>query len=138
MSGVTDLSELLRSASPVLTDPEYVFAIVADESRTQDLEAICIFREKEAVTVICPKSNAEAAGLTFDGVYREIVLNVHSSLQAVGFLAAVADALSREKIPCNVVSAYYHDHVFVPAEQATHAVETISALADSNPKRRTS
>src|ERR1700759_3144232 len=107
MSGITDLPELLRSAVPILMEPEYVFVSVPDSSGIESLDAICIFREKEATTVICPRTNAEATGLTFDGVYREIVLDVHSSLQAVGLLSAVAAALSRQNIPCNVVSAYY-------------------------------
>jgi hypothetical protein len=134
MSGVIDLSELLRSACPVLTEPEYVFVTVTEDSRIPHLDAICTFREREAMTIICPKSKAEAAGLTFDRVYREIELNVHSSLEAVGFLAAVAAALSREKIPCNVVSAYYHDHIFVPAELAGRAVEALSRLSLSSTK----
>jgi hypothetical protein len=130
MNGITDLSELLRSACPVLTELEYVFVTVAEDSPTQHLDAICTFREKEAITIICPKSNAEAAGLTFEGVYREIVLTVHSSLEAVGFLASIATALSRKNIPCNVVSAYYHDHIFVPAALAERAVNALSRLAD--------
>jgi hypothetical protein len=42
-----------------------------------------------------------------------ITLTVHSDLEAVGLLAKVSNKLAQEGISINVVSAYYHDHIFV-------------------------
>jgi hypothetical protein len=53
---------------------------------------------------------------------------VHSPLQAIGFLAAVSAALTEAGIPCNAVSAFYHDHIFVPADWASRALEVLSLL----------
>ena len=44
-----------------------------------------------------------------------ITLDVHSSLESVGFLAAVSARLAAAGIPCNAVSAFHHDHLFVPS-----------------------
>nr|WP_302181287.1 ACT domain-containing protein [Paraburkholderia sp. NMBU_R16] len=58
-----------------------------------------------------------------------ITLEIHSDLAAVGFLATVCTALARVRIPCNAVSAYYHDHIFVPVDQAIQALEVLRSLA---------
>jgi hypothetical protein len=53
---------------------------------------------------------------------------VHSELEAVGFLAAVTNALAAGGISGNVFSAVNHDHLFVPYEQGERAVEILRAL----------
>jgi uncharacterized protein len=129
MSGTTDLKSLLRSMAPVVAEQEYVFTTLKDPSLFEGIDALCMFREKEAITAICPKACAEEFRLPFDGTYRQITLTVHSSLQAVGFLAAVSSALAQAGIPCNVVSAFYHDHIFVPAASAPRAASVLASLA---------
>lgn len=54
-----------------------------------------------------------------------ITLTVHSNLNAVGFLAAVAAKLAEHQISVNVVSAFYHDHLFVPDEKAEQAMQIL-------------
>ena len=61
-----------------------------------------------------------------------ITLDVHSSLEAVGLTAAVSAALAEENISCNVVAAYYHDHLFVPVADAERAMETLMRLTGVN------
>ena len=56
-------------------------------------------------------------------------LSVFSDLQAVGFLAAVAAALSAADVPCNAVAAFHHDHIFVPEGKANAAIAALQALA---------
>jgi hypothetical protein len=58
-----------------------------------------------------------------------ISLSVHSDLAAIGFTAAFSSALGAEGISCNVVAAAYHDHVFVPYEQAQQALLCLQALS---------
>jgi len=60
---------------------------------------------------------------------RRITLRVNSALDGVGLTAAVSAALARKGIPANVVAAYHHDHVFVPAAQAEAALEVLRSLA---------
>ena len=46
------------------------------------------------------------------------LLQVHSALDGVGLTAAVAGALAAAGIACNVIAAFHHDHLFVPAARA--------------------
>jgi hypothetical protein len=50
-------------------------------------------------------------------------------LAAVGLTAAVAAALTQENISCNVVAAYYHDHLFVNKADAERAMAALRALS---------
>jgi len=62
---------------------------------------------------------------------RQITLNVFSSLDGVGLTAAVAMALAEVGIPCNMVAANHHDHVFVPSDRAEEAMACLLGLQRS-------
>src|ERR1700745_201438 len=118
MSGLTDLEQLLKKLSPILHPGEWVFVSLQDASNAESLEPICTLVEPEGVTAICPRDQADRANLLYDGAFRHLTLNVQSSLHAVGLIAVVADVLRKSGIPCNVVSAFHHDHLFVPVHRA--------------------
>jgi hypothetical protein len=61
-------------------------------------------------------------------VCRWITLGVISSLEAVGLTSAVSQALTEARISCNVVAAYSHDHLFVPAKDAERALEVLHEM----------
>ena len=134
MSGETDLNKLIGSMQPVLSKSEYVFASLEKVSPVSvaELAPLGTFYEKEGLTVIVPKSNADESGLSYEGVFQCITLNVHSSLDAVGLTAAVSIALTRENISANVVAAYYHDHIFVPIAKANQALVCLQKLASDS------
>ncbi|MEY2817195.1 MAG: hypothetical protein RL275_658, partial [Chloroflexota bacterium] len=50
-------------------------------------------------------------------------------LEAVGLTAAVSKALTEANISCNVVAAYYHDHLFVPVKDADRAMDVLLSLS---------
>ncbi|KAF2215029.1 hypothetical protein CERZMDRAFT_105375 [Cercospora zeae-maydis SCOH1-5] len=93
-----------------------------------------LFRERESWTIVLPKSTATAEKLDYMSEWRQITLNVHSSLDAVGFLAAITTELaSKLQIGVNPVSGYYHDHLFVPAgteEQVMKVLHHIQSYFD--------
>jgi hypothetical protein len=124
MTGETDLDILLRELEPRLHPDEFVFVTAPAPAG----DAICIFREAEGYTLILPRTDAERLGLSFSYPCRLITLTVHSSLQAVGLLAHVAATLAGRGISVNVVSAYYHDHLFVPVERAEEALEALQVV----------
>jgi len=130
MPGLTDLSELIAHLEPVLGEGEFVFVTVegAHYGVHANLEPLGAFEEGEGLTLILERSRAESAGLAFEGVMRCITLSVTSSLEAVGLTAAVASALAEASISANVVAAFHHDHVFVPASQATRALDVLRGL----------
>ena len=51
---------------------------------------------------------------------------VYSSLAAVGLTAAVSTKLAEHGISANVIAAYYHEHIFVQAERAKHALSILN------------
>lgn len=130
MPSITDLKCLLRSIEPQLQDTEFVFCTVEGElSDYINLRPIATFMESEGLSLVLEKSVAEQAMLDFEGTYKQITLSVHSSLEAVGLTAAVSAALTKEGISANVIAAYHHDHVFVPAARAIDALACLKLLA---------
>jgi hypothetical protein len=129
MSGETDLTQLLRTMTPVRQAGTYVFCTVASLDGIDLAEVLNFFREEEAITVILPKSEADRQQLTYSYEAAWLTLTVHSSLAAVGLTAAFAQALAEVHISCNVVAAYYHDHIFVAVQDADRALDVLQQLA---------
>jgi hypothetical protein len=128
--GETDLQRLLAGLAPeLLANP----CAIRSQGTGMPLpaDAIMAFREAEGMTVIAP-FDADAHE-SEDAQWAQITLRIHSSLEAVGLMAAIAAALAARGIPCNVVSAYYHDHVFVPWARRNDAVEALRELAEGVP-----
>jgi hypothetical protein len=128
MSGETDLSLLLQNMKPEQNPGEYVFCQVKSMEQAAALQPVGMFREKEAITVILARQQADEASLSYSMVWAWITLTAHSSLEAVGLTAAVSRALTERNISCNVVAAYYHDHIFVPLAETERAMEALLAL----------
>lgn len=132
MSGIKDLDVLLKSMQPSLHEGEFVFCTLPENMHSlSDISPIMSFREKESVTAILGKSIAKENSLQFEAVWKLITLNVHSDLAAVGFLAKITGELAKEGISVNAVSAYYHDHLFVPVHDAGKAMEILQGLSKS-------
>ncbi len=93
--------------------------------------ALGTFRERESLTVIVTRQQAEACGVSFDFIWAYIELTVHPSLSAVGFLVIISNRLARAGIGTNVISAYYHDHLFVPWESREQAMDILQKLSCS-------
>ena len=96
-----------------------------------NLVPIATFVESEGLTLVLTKNKADEADLHYEGVFRQITLMVHSSLEAVGLTAAVSTKLTSKGISANVIAAYYHDHIFVSdvkAEQALSALRELSNI----------
>lgn len=115
MSGETNLSKLLQSMKPILCSGEYVFCSIRNSNYSYShLDPVGIFKESEGLTLILKREQADLAAFSYTLVFSMITLSVHSSLEAVGFLAAITNKLAEHNISVNPVSAYYHDHLFVP------------------------
>ena len=128
MSGETDLQRLLQGMSPALNPGGYVFCLLESFERAIALKPLCTFAEKEGYTAILPRQQADKQSLEYDLVCAWITLTVHSSLEAVGLTAAVSRALAEANISCNMVAAYFHDHLFVPVEDGQRAMEELAGL----------
>lgn len=124
VSGETDLQRLLAGLSPTLAErPRAIRTQPADAPVPTD--AIMLFREDEGLTVVVAADDGVDAAH-----WAQITLRIHSSLEAVGMMAAIANALAARGIPCNAVSAYYHDHLFVPWDRRADAMRALHALSE--------
>lgn len=128
MSGITDISTLLKHMTPQLHEGEYVFCTVAHPGQINLQDVIATFREKEGTTLILSRETADRLQLPYIYIAAWITLTVHSSLEAVGLTAAVSTALAGAGISCNVVAAYYHDHIFVPVTESEKAMQALKSL----------
>lgn len=127
-SPISDLAALLRSMQPVLHAGTYAYCVVPHGTDLSALSVVVTVAESEGLTVVLPEAQAIEAGLSVLFRAAWITLTVHSDLQAVGLTAAFATALGRAGISCNVVAGAWHDHLFVPVEQAQQALDALKAL----------
>jgi hypothetical protein len=131
VTGEFKLKALLRDMKPAMQEGIFVFCTIAkDERIPASITPLLTFREPEGTTVVIGREEAESTGLPYQFASRLITLSIHSSLDAVGFLAAITARLAEAGISVNAVSAFYHDHLFVPdhrADEALCLLQNISA-----------
>ncbi|MFW9919226.1 MAG: ACT domain-containing protein [Candidatus Thorarchaeota archaeon] len=132
MTGINDLSELLASMEPTKLQEGLVFCTLEWENLpTEPIDPLMLFKEKEGFTVIISEAKARSLDLNYDEVWSWIELSVHSSLSAVGFIAAVSKILAENNISVNVVSAFHHDHLFVKQSDDKRAMKLLQELSQS-------
>jgi len=122
MSGEKDLQTLISTMRPALRDGAYEFVTTIAPDIDDLMSAMAVVREDEGVTLVRAVEESATDAMAC------ITLTVHSSLQAVGLTAAVATALAAEGIACNVVAGFHHDHLFMPWDRRTDALDALLAL----------
>ncbi|MFC4817156.1 MULTISPECIES: ACT domain-containing protein [unclassified Flavobacterium] len=130
MSGEKNLATLLKTMKPQLNNGEYVFCTVKNDTLVNFSEILFHFKEEEGITIVLKKHIADQLSLNYSYIASWITLTVHSSLEAVGLTAAFSNALAKENISCNVVAAFYHDHIFVDKKDATKAMEILNRFSE--------
>lgn len=134
-AGHRNLDVLIASMQPMLQPETYVFLTLPGRRFPPDLTPVMTFQETEGTTLILDLDVAARHGIVGDSPSRMITLSVHSSLDAIGFLARVTVRLADEGISVNAVSAYFHDHLFVPEQRAEDAVAALLAMAQETRER---
>lgn len=129
--GEQNLSKLLRHLDPQVQPGIYVFCFNSSGREVPFHHRLFTFREPEGETVVVRRDIANTLGLTYDFEASWIILKVHSALSAIGLTAAFSNALAQGGIPCNVVAAFHHDHLFVPVHQQALALEILKNLSAS-------
>jgi uncharacterized protein len=128
-TGEKNLTQLLKTLQPTLHSGSYVFCTTKDTIPFALSKIILLFKEKEGYTIIVEKNVADSLQIEYNFVAAWITLTVHSALEAVGLTAAFSKALADVNISCNVVAGYYHDHIFVPQQDAEKAMAVLESLA---------
>lgn len=129
--GDRDLESLLKNMQPTLDDEELVFCSLPSYQADEFLPlSQGYYIEQEGTTVILGKYLADLADLSYDLVFKRITLNVYSNLEAVGFLARITEVLAAQGISVNVISAFYHDYLYIKSEEAGEALDTLRLWQD--------
>lgn len=120
-----NIDKLLKNLDVQLNEGCFVFVSISKKMDIDADQVVLRFEELEGTTYILPKRTADNLKLSYDFEAAWITLNVHSSLDAVGFTAEISKILADENISANIVAAYYHDHIFVPNNKAEQAVKVL-------------
>ena len=131
MTGEKNIAQLLKNMQPELHTGNFVFCTIDNCSAINQSDVVMLFKEQEGITVIVKKETADDYKLPYSFVASWITLTIHSSLEAVGLTAAFSNALAAENISCNVVAAFYHDHIFVDTKDAAKAIEVLNRFSDN-------
>jgi uncharacterized protein len=131
MSGEISLDKLLKTMKPKHNAGEFVFCSLTDVNKINFTDIVLLFREKEGFTVILRRRMADNLNLNYSFITAWITLPVHSPLQGAGFIADFSKAFSNSNIRFNMVSAFYHDHVFVDSKDVHKAMGILNRLLES-------
>ena len=131
MNAETDLATLVRNLEPRTLPNTYVFCSVedADYGDLSHTGPLASFAEPEGLTLVLTRESADEESLAYEGTFRCISLQVHSSLEAVGLTAAVTGELAAHGISANVIAGYHHDHIFVPSSQVESALSLLETMS---------
>jgi uncharacterized protein len=133
--GERNLRTLLSSLTTTIHPDTFVFITMPDEVTSigalpPSLDARIAFQENEGLTIVTTRASADSHGLQYTFPSRMVTLNVHSSLEAVGFIARVASQLAEKGIGANPVSGFFHDHLFIAEGREEDAVAALKTLAE--------
>ncbi|MDF7775974.1 ACT domain-containing protein [Sphingomonas sp. AOB5] len=132
---VSDTHAMIAAMAPELRPGRYAFVGCGERA---DLIAACreaaiaMFAEDEGPSFVIPFETAVALGIDALPMC-QITLTVHSALDGVGLTAAAAGALAVHGIPCNMIAAFHHDHIFVPEARAGEAMAALLELQRGSP-----
>ena len=122
----TVLDESLAVLDPQLGG---VYVFVSTDSIPPGLEPFAVVREAEGLTLIVSMDQALQYGYADQKSYRRITIGAVTALDSVGVTATLSQTIASRDIPCNVVAGYYHDHLFVPSEDAQEVMALLRQLA---------
>ena len=130
---IRNAHQMIAAMRPQLQEGAFVFCSTNDVAQIAlcSQRAVGMFVEAEGRSFILKLAEAQSLGFKCDLPMRQITLQVHSALDGVGLTAAVATKLAQRAIPCNMVAAYCHDHLFVPANLAEEALSALLELQSS-------
>lgn len=129
MSKDNNIYTLLANLSPQLNEGKYVFVTTELINHVPLTEIISLIQEDEGFSLILKKEVADRLNLQYSYVASWITLSLSTSLDAVGLTAAFSNELAKNKISCNVVAGFYHDHIFVDHKDTKAALSVLNSMS---------
>lgn len=121
---LTDLDQMLAELDVDMRPEPYVVVSASVPTAAADAR----IEEAEGTTLVLTCSEAAHHGLDTNLRFAWLTLTINSSLEAVGLTAAFSAALAAERISCNVLAGYHHDHLLVRWQDAERAVTVLRSL----------
>jgi hypothetical protein len=90
--------------------------------------AVMVFRDAEGLSMIL-EVDVAAPGET---VWAQITFGLQASRDPSRVLAIITSQLAGHGIPCNIVSSFYHDHLFVEWDLADATMDVLMSLVQQN------
>ena len=106
----------------------FVFVDEGALGRVDSGSVMATVREPEGLSGVIPQDVADDLGIDYDFIGAWIVLGMETDLGDLGITAAVSTRLTKLQISCNVIAGLRHDHVLVPADRASEALEAIRGV----------
>jgi hypothetical protein len=140
MGGEKDLSVILKSVEFLISEQDFVYVSIDSDYfevtrllLENQIQPEMVFIEGDFVTLIVDVSISSLVRELFTStevayLSKKITCNIHSALDGVGLTQIISTTLAEHQIPCNIVAAYYHDHVFVEKEKADLAHKLLEKL----------
>lgn len=119
---------MLASLHAVRMPGIYVYCSLPRGTEPGGVAVAASIVEPEGMSIVVQEQEAVARGWQVLLRAAWIQFGLVSALDAVGLTAAVSAALAAAGISCNMVAGAYHDHVFVPVERASEALELLNRL----------
>lgn len=125
---ISELSQLLANMEPNLREEVYVYATITDEVSLPWDEVQAMVKENEGLSIVVTEEVAKRYELNSQFPSAWITLMVNSDIEAVGLTAAFSRVLGEANISCNVIAGNHHDHILVPYDKSSLAIETLKKL----------
>ena len=119
------MNKLLK---PQINQCQYVFVLIDEIDKINQDDILCSFKENGKYSLIVKKEYADKHNLSYDFVAAWISLGHNSSLDSVGLTYKFSRALAEQKISCNVIAGYNHDHIFVKYNNKEKSFKILNEL----------
>ncbi|PHH64270.1 hypothetical protein CDD81_4754 [Ophiocordyceps australis] len=126
------ISRILSTLTLKLNPSTFVFTCLSNSSCLPPLsEMQLLFREAEGITLLVSLQFATTQNMRYFSPCRIIAVDVETSGRRTvpGLMATLASVLATRNLGLNSVSAFYHDHLLVPAGREDEALELLAQFA---------
>lgn len=121
------LQEIIKNSTFEIQDGVFVYCKVATKPTS---DHFMVSQDKDEITVVTTEDKVDSLDLIERNKenYKRISLNVSVPFYAVGFLAAVSNAIAKEGMNILIISTYSKDYILVKEQNLEKAQKALIKL----------